>query len=142
MNPKRHFPYPITVRILNGYFEVSAPDFGIIKAKKRIEEIHTAEEMGTLILEVMNEALTQWMSLKHENKPTPSASKPRGALDSIEIITEPLIPMREAQALLQVSDETVRRLCKKGELIPHLTPGGHRKFRLSEVQAHLKKKRV
>ncbi|MEI8366708.1 MAG: hypothetical protein WCF65_09865 [Parachlamydiaceae bacterium] len=30
----RHFPYPITVRILNGYIEVQVPDFGLIRAKK------------------------------------------------------------------------------------------------------------
>src|SRR4051794_10989636 len=108
MNLNRHFPYPVTIRILNGYFEVSAPDFGIVKAKKRIEELNTAHEMGMLVFEVMNEALSKLNSLILEKKHLPTPSKPRGALDSIEAISEPLITMREVQALLNVSDETIR----------------------------------
>src|SRR5689334_3216596 len=131
MNANRHFPYPVTIRILNGYFEVTSPDFGIVKAKKKIEDVNTAEEMGMLVLEVMNESLSKLDSLASEKKPVPTPSKPRGALDSIDIITEPIITMKEAEALLKVSDETIRRLCKKGELSPILTKGRHRRFRLS-----------
>ena len=130
-----HFPYPVTIRLLNGYFEVSAPDFGIIKAQKRLDELQTAEELGSLVLDVINEALKRWDKL--EKKPTPS--KPRGALDSLDLLTEPLVSIREVQSLLQVSDETVRRLCKKGELSPLLTSGGHRRFKLSDVKLFLEK---
>ena len=49
----RHFPYPITVRILNGYIEVQVPDFGLIRAKKRFDDLKKAKDLGNLILGVI-----------------------------------------------------------------------------------------
>lgn len=45
------------------------------------------------------------------------------------------ITMREAGRLLGVSSPTLRRYDQRGLLTTYRTPGGHRRFLLSEVRA-------
>ena len=133
----RHFPYPITIRVLNGWIEVGAPDFGIVKAKKRFEDISTATDIGKLVIEVLDEAVGRVSASSRSKTPLPAPSKPKGAFDvEANLASDPIRTM-EVQKILGVSHETVRRLSNSGKLVPVKTVGGHRRFKLSEVQRYL-----
>ena len=132
----RHFPYPITVRILNGYIEVQVPDFGLIRAKKRWDDLKKAKDLGDLILGVIQEVTDICNSQKR--KPLPVPSKPRGAF---EIETADLLTTQDVQRILQVSHETVRRLSNQGTLESFRTTGGHRRFKRTEVEQMLLERR-
>jgi excisionase family DNA binding protein len=134
------FPYPITIRILNGWIEISAPDFQIVKAKKKFSDVQTADEIGMLTLEVMKECRTKLDSLHFEKKPIPAPSRPRGIFERELDFSDPMLGTQEVQEILNVSHETIRRLCNSGELSCVKTRGGHRRFKSSDVRMFLENK--
>lgn len=50
---------------------------------------------------------------------------------------ERLLTPREVAAIFHVDAKTVTRWAKRGAFRPIVTPFGHRRYRLSEVQAYL-----
>ena len=51
---------------------------------------------------------------------------------------EPLMTPAEVCAAFRVVPETLYRWAKAGKLTPVRTPGGHRRYRESEIRAYLK----
>jgi excisionase family DNA binding protein len=129
----RHFPYPVTIRILNGHIEVQVPDLGINYSEVRFDAIQSAEQLGMLVLEVIKKAKNRCVTLELQKKPIPAPSKPRGVFEVDESLQEPLLTTKQVQELLQVSHETVRRLANSGKLPSIKTQGNHRRFLKSEV---------
>ena len=64
-NSRRFDPrnYPIVTRVLEGYLEVSQPDLGIYRFKKRFDDVKRADEIGNMILDVMKEAVEEFTIL-------------------------------------------------------------------------------
>lgn len=139
---KYNFPYPVTVRILNGYIEVSAPDFGIIKATKTLDDLKSKRDIGDLVIDVINSCNQEIAEHRSKGKALPTPSKPRGVMEHPNDFREVLLSMKEVEELLKVSCETVRRLCKSGALNYIKTTGGHRRFRLKEVEAFLQTRKI
>jgi len=50
---------------------------------------------------------------------------------------ERLVTAKEAQRIMRVSDHVLQELVRKEKLVPFRTPGGHRRYRLSEIMAYL-----
>lgn len=134
---KYNFPYPVTVRILNGYIEVSAPDFGIIKATKTLDDLKSKAEIGDLVIDVINTCNKEIAEYRAKGKGLPTPSKPRGVMERPGDFKEVLLSMKEVEGLLKISCETVRRLCKSGALNYIKTTGGHRRFRLKDVESFM-----
>lgn len=56
--------------------------------------------------------------------------------------TDPLMTPGEVAALFRVDPKTVTRWAKAGRVSSLLTPGGHRRFRRSEIMNLLKEENV
>jgi excisionase family DNA binding protein len=128
IDPRR---YPIVIRIIDGYIEASQPDLSIYRVRGKFDDVRKAEDIGKIILDVMNEATIKYHALisRHEKIPSPSYPK-----KSIFFPTEATLSMSEVAKYLGTSHDTVRRLCRDGKLNPTLTRGKHRRFRFNEIQ--------
>jgi excisionase family DNA binding protein len=51
-----------------------------------------------------------------------------------------LLTAKEAAQYLRVSLRTLRRLEKRGQLVPWRTPGGHRRYRLGTLRRFMEQK--
>jgi len=49
--------------------------------------------------------------------------------------SEYTITTTEVSRRLRVSDDTIKRACARGEIAYVLTPGGHYRFRLADIEA-------
>ncbi len=130
-DPRR---YPVVTRVVDGYIEVSQPDLGLYRYKKKFDEIRKAEEIGNLVLDVMKEAFDSYMKATREEREAPLPSQPKGVLSPQD---SPHLSIREVATVLKVSQDTVRRLCADGKLKPILTRGGHRRFTREQVNNFL-----
>lgn len=135
------FPYPLTVRILRGYLEVSCPDLNLTSAVIRIDDLKKADQIGHEILGVILSAANRVSELKKSKKAIPIPSQIRGALSPMHALDEQYVSLGEAAAVLKVSGETIRRLCKTGKLKFILTEGKHRKISLKSLEALITKKK-
>ncbi|MCB9434622.1 MAG: helix-turn-helix domain-containing protein, partial [Ardenticatenaceae bacterium] len=55
--------------------------------------------------------------------------------------TETWLPLKQAASLLDVHPTTLRRWADSGDIPVLLTPGGHRRFALSDIQAFTERHR-
>ena len=53
-----------------------------------------------------------------------------------------LLTAREAAGFLRVSLSTLWRLERQGLVVPYRTPGGHRRYRLTELEDYLEHSRL
>lgn len=127
-DPRR---YPIVIRVINGYIEASQPDLSIYRVRGKFDDVQKAEDIGKIILEVMNEATRKYCALFSENAKIPSPSFPKGTID---LSAKATLKVKEVANYLGVSQDTVRRLCRSGKLKAVLTPGKHRRFRMDDVR--------
>jgi excisionase family DNA binding protein len=59
------------------------------------------------------------------------------SLPTLPAQTEPLLTPAEVAALFRVDPKTVTRWAKAGRIRPIRTPGGHRRYRESEIRTFL-----
>jgi excisionase family DNA binding protein len=124
--------YPIVVQVIENYLTIYAPDFDY-----RVAEPYRPADVGQtemMIMKVRREIASKLSLISHGNTPLPSPTKGKQVFAVMEGDT---LTTREVATLLRVSEETVRRLAARGSLNLHTTPGGHRRFLRSSVQAYL-----
>ena len=131
-DPRR---YPIVLRVVDGYLEISQPDLNITQVRGKFDDITQAEEIGRAVLDVMSRATKKYVELfSTEESTIPQPSHPKGILVHPG---EAVLGINEVAQMIGVSKDTVRRLCLDGKLNPVLTRGKHRRFRLKNVLSYL-----
>jgi excisionase family DNA binding protein len=120
--------FPLTIQIENGFLRVRAPDLDL-----ELGELYQPASVGQiemLVREMWNRKIPQTlhrMSASSHPAPEPKALKAKTPIKE-------LLSTKEAASILGVSRDSLRRLAVRG-LIPHsLSPGGHRKFTLQEIE--------
>jgi len=135
MNNKQIRPeaYPLIIQVLHNHLMIYSPDFNY-----RVVETWRPDDIGQtemLVLKVRKELSNRIQLSINRNTPPPLPS-PHSSLRLVE--DQDWISTRDAARLLQVSEETVRRLSDQGGLACRLTPGGHRRFIRKSVTDYLK----
>lgn len=100
--------YPITIRVVEGWIEVTQRDLGILVAKKQLSQITKSQEIGDLVLEVLNEALKRAAYKEKAGEDLPVPSLP---IDPNEFIS-----IAAGAEKLGISVSTLRRYCDSKEL--------------------------
>lgn len=120
--------YPIQIRVVQGFIEVSQPDFDIYRMKGKFADIKRKEEIGAAVLDVWEEVVKR----AKEGAPIPQVpmSPKQAALDSVT----KWVTVDEAAALLQVTPASIRRWCAKGKLKFKKTAGGHRRILFDDIK--------
>jgi excisionase family DNA binding protein len=128
--------YMITLRILRGYLVAHAPDFGIT-VTRRFDEIRKKEEVGELYFDLLERIIKDIDGRKRRKERIPEPIEHKALKDE----TDPKnYRVRDVARLLEVSEDTVRRLSDSGALPYSTTPGGHRRYRRSDVVEWLESK--
>ncbi len=134
MNNKQIRPetYPLVIQVIQNHLMIYSPDFNY-----RVVESWRPEDIGQtemMILKVRKELQSRiFLAGSRGLSPPPPAT--HASLRMIE--DQDWISTRDAARLLQVSEETVRRLADHGGLPCRLTPGGHRRFSRKAVSDYL-----
>lgn len=77
-------------------------------------------------------------SLRSQRSPLARAVE-RGLENRAALVADPLLPLKDAKAVLGVCEATLRRYVKLGVLpVQRYTPRGHLRVRMSALQALLK----
>jgi excisionase family DNA binding protein len=124
--------YPLVIQVIQNHLMIYSPDFNY-----RVVETWRPEDIGQtemLVLKVRKE-LSNRIHLSLTRGSPPPACSPHSSLRLVE--DQDWISTRDVARLLQVSDETVRRLADSGGIPCRLTPGGHRRFSRKAVSEHL-----
>jgi excisionase family DNA binding protein len=111
---------------------IYSPDFDY-----RVMEAWRPGDVGQtemLLLKVRRELQNRMLQIQGRGTPLPA---PKRISDLARVPEGDLLTTREVARLLRVSDETVRRLASSGQLAFHTTPGGHRRFKRSQVEGYL-----
>lgn len=125
--------YSVLLRIINGYLVASSPEFGIT-VTKRFDEIRKMEEAGKVYFDVLKKITEEVDRRKLKNERLP---EPRKALDLVPKGEPPSLSVTDVAKILQVGPDTVRRLADNRKLKCSMTPGGHRRFKVSEIENYV-----
>lgn len=141
-SPAPPINYPVVVRIksrtLVKELVVSSPDFQIFKSCL-LDEIQSSQQIGKMVLDLIQEISQAAERLRAQGKPIPSPT-PHPELSQIAPArTSELLSTMQVASILGVSQETVRRMCRAQLLTPLLSPKGHRKFKPEEIRSYLEK---
>lgn len=117
--------YPLVIRVIKGYIEVSQPDLEIYRVRGKFDDIRHGEQIGSIILEVWKEVSS--LIAKGNVEKAPSQPKHCRAGVKPEVMTT-----NEVGALLGVMGQTVRRMCRSGKLDCYTTEGGHLRIRVTD----------
>ena len=122
--------YPVIIRIISKHLVVSSPDFGM-HITKRFDEIRRAEEIGSLVLDMMKKIQVEGSKRTSLGLrlPEPSMLAELAPKDDPAHLT-----VADVARILETSQDTVRRLVDDGSLKCSTTRGGHRRFRASVVE--------
>ena len=111
---------------------VSSPDFGI-HVSKHFDEIRKAEEIGTLVIDMMKKIQAE----VSKNQKTGITLPEPISLSDLSPKNDPArLSISDVARILETSQDTVRRLVEDGTLKCTTTRGGHRRFRASAVEAY------
>jgi excisionase family DNA binding protein len=136
MNNKQIKPeaYPLIIQVIHNHLMIYSPDFNY-----RVVETWRPEDIGQtemMVLKIRKELSNRLQLSSGRNTSPPLPSSP-SSLHLVE--DQDWISTRDTARLLQVSEETVRRLADQGGLACRLTPGGHRRFNRKTVSDYLKR---
>ncbi len=129
--------YPLIVQVVDTGTSrprllIHSPDFGFTMG-----EDYDSRNIGQteLLIRRMREELKRKLKLNEAQKiplPSPTLPSQYESLTGSELITA-----TEAARLLRISRMTLWRMCSRGELPFRETPGGHRRFRRSDIESML-----
>ncbi len=142
MVPRSHRPlsYPIVIKQVHESLVISSPDL----------ETHLSLYIGTapitekLMFDVMEKILKLWSLAQNKTKdfsaarmkpPVPSSI--RGVLS---VPREHELNLPDAAKALSVSQNTLRRMIKRGAIKARFTDGGHRRISEVEIREYLERK--
>ena len=121
------FDYPIVIRQNLGFITISVPDLNIIMT----EEIPVTKKLEkNFLIKIAKTVGLAWVKVSHQihrkqtTKHLPSKTKD---ILSPRFKGKPL-KIAQASKILGVSENTLRRLVKRGEISCVKTPRGHRRF--------------
>ena len=126
--------YPLVIQVIDPYLTIYSPDFDY-----RVAEPYRPSDVGQtemLIMKVRRELASKMNLMTSSQQTLPSPTRSKAVFSIAESDT---LSTSEVARLIRVSDETVRRLAERGELKFQATPGGHRRFLRSAVEAYLSK---
>lgn len=141
------FEYPLTIKLIDGYFVVALNDLEIIRTVALSDgkfDIHTMRALEKAMSSCWKEAHTLIRNRVRSNIEIPLPSKIKSHLgkeNPNDIQSRPLTAPEVAK-LLQVSESSVRRIPKK--LLPFKQPRkikrgkGHRRYLPKDVMSYLK----
>lgn len=118
--------YPIIIRVIKDYVEVSQPDLDIRLIRgKVLDVVHKREQIGTIVLDMWEEINRRVMSGSAKKQPsTPSTFRKMPVAE--------LMTTGEVASILGLHKQTIRRMCVAGKLQCITTPGGHKKVKMSD----------
>ena len=102
---------------------------------KRFDEIRKAEEIGSLVLDMMKKIQMEGSKRTSLGIKLPEPSTlPEVRSRSLEDPAN--LTVADAARILETSQDTVRRLVEDGSLKCSTTRGGHRRFRASQIESY------
>lgn len=127
--------YGVVLRIINGYIVASSPEFGITVTKK-FDDIRKMDEIGRLYFDLLEKITNEIKMRTATNQAIPVIRRPQEVIPKND---PPTLTVRDVATMLETSQDSIRRLADQKIIKSSLTHGGHRRFRMSDVENYLSK---
>jgi excisionase family DNA binding protein len=139
---KSPLDYPVTIKKHTDFIVFQVPDLGITM----VEEAPPGNKISPQFISKISKTLAKtWLKSSEKlhqyqlaDKKAPEPSRQRRPIEERE---EKLYTTPQVAEHLGVSENTVRRLVKRGELDCIKTSGKHRRFSELQIQRYLKQRR-
>ena len=124
--------YPIVIQVFNDQVIASQPDLEITRVRGKFSEIRKKEEIGAIVIDMIEEAMVKLRSIDHAQVKPSLAKEATASLRGNEKRTPRFMTPPYAARMMGVSKDTVSRMCDRGELDYKKTPGGHRRILVNQ----------
>ncbi len=121
--------YGIVFRIQNGFISANSPEFGLT-ITKRLDSVRKLEDIGMLYFSLIERISDD---VKGRQKRKEKIPTPKESIDLVPKAEPSNLKITDVARMLEMSVDTVRRLTESGKLKSRKTPGGHRRYRVSDV---------
>lgn len=129
--------YPLVLKVTDGHLWVSSPDF-MINLTERADHFRKPEQIGEMILSAW-QRIEELLKKRAPEKEPPIPSKNK---DLFPEPAERLVSISQVARALGLSEQTIRRMAARGEIGAKKTPGGHLRFKESEVSLQARERQM
>lgn len=140
--------YPIIVRLVEypdaelkrkvKRFMVSQPDLELMKTEISLTELNDPRQIGQMVLDMLEQSMKRYNEYKSIGAPVKGPSLSDMAL---KYSRSQMFKIKETAKILQISQDTLRRICDDKQIGFTLSKGRHRRFSREDIERYLSTKK-